>query len=101
MLALANRVDDQAFMLIGVEDKTKKPLGVKGVTEEQLQQVVSQYCTPPILFSSKLYLWSRGVQIGAIRIRNSHFKPHILKTKYQGIWTLPTARSRRFAKAES
>ena len=80
MLALANSVDDHSCLILGVEDKTRKLVGIKNVTEEQVQQVVSGECRPPIFFSFEIVQY-RGVSIGVIQIRNSHFKPHMLKKK--------------------
>jgi len=79
MLALANSTNEEpAYLIIGVEDKTKQPVGFTNITEEQLQQVVSEYCTPPILFSFKTIKY-HDVPLGVVRIEPSEFKPHTMK----------------------
>lgn len=67
MLALANSTIDRSYVVIGVEDKTKKPIGCSDLREEQLQQILSNYCRPPINFKFHLVNYA-GVQLGVIEI---------------------------------
>lgn len=49
--AIANSRGGRGYIIIGVEDKTRKIIGVdisRFPTEEQLQQIVSSRCEPPI-----------------------------------------------------
>lgn len=49
VLSLANTQIRSGYVIIGVEDKTKALVGLKNkITEEQIQQIVSEYCRPPI-----------------------------------------------------
>ena len=81
LLALANSQVDQSFLIIGIEDKTKKPVGFTGVTEEKLQQIVSRYCRPPVdlEFHEVAY---QGTLVGVIQIFH-RYKYHTLKESYK------------------
>lgn len=49
--ALANSVGGRAYLIIGVQDKSKKIVGVEDKTslnEERMQQIISSRCDPPI-----------------------------------------------------
>jgi hypothetical protein len=70
-----------AYLIIGVEDKTKNLVGVKGLTEEQLQQIVAAYCKPSIPFSYKI-VDVAGAQIGVMQFFCSNLRPHMLKTRF-------------------
>lgn len=49
VLSLANTPIRNGYIIIGVEDKTKVLVGLKNkISEEQIQQVVSEWCHPPI-----------------------------------------------------
>ncbi len=80
ILALANSSQGPSYFIIGIEDTTRQPLGVKHLTEEQLQQVVSYYCKPPIHFSFQIVPY-RDTPIGVLEIFQSYSKPHTLKAK--------------------
>lgn len=81
ILALANTVTDSAYMIIGVQDKTKAILGLQQkLTAEQLQQTVGEYCKPPIVFNYREYE-IKGKLLGVIRVFPGH-KPHTLKRRY-------------------
>jgi hypothetical protein len=81
LLALVNSPVNQSFLVVGIEDKTKKLLGFTGITEERLQQIVSRYCRPPIdlEFHSVDY---QGVLVGVIQIFH-RYKFHTLKESYK------------------
>lgn len=81
VLALANSSHHPSFLIIGVRDKTKDLVGVKGISEEQLQQIVGRYCKPPIPLSYEVVEYN-GVTIGVVQILRSNFKPHTLKTRF-------------------
>lgn len=80
MLALVNSARDYAYLILGVEDKTKRVVGIRGVTEEQLQQLVAGYCYLPFHFSFKI-LDYKGKPVGVVRIPHSNSRPHTLKQK--------------------
>lgn len=100
ILSLANSPGGPAYLLIGVEDKSKKPIGLiedHGITEERLQQLVNQYCTPPLEFSFSLVALN-GIPIGIVEVPPSVSKPHWLTEDIAGRnekgeeWKLPKGR---------
>lgn len=78
--ALANSRGGRGYLIIGVEDKTKKIVGVeKGILiEEQIQQIVSARCEPPIPISLHLVPVD-GKQVGVITIYDGEQKPYQLR----------------------
>src|SRR6266496_5586277 len=49
VLSLANSPIRNGYLIIGVEDKTRALAGLKNeINEEQIQQVVSEWCRPPV-----------------------------------------------------
>ncbi len=81
ILALANSCTSQSFLIIGIEDKTKRAVGCQGITEEKIQQIVNRYCRPPIDFDFYLVPY-QDVQIGVIQIYHRyHF--HTVKESYK------------------
>jgi hypothetical protein len=48
VLALANSPIRVGYLILGVEDKTKKIIGIENVTEEQIQQILAEWCRPAI-----------------------------------------------------
>jgi hypothetical protein len=82
MLALANSAVDRSHLVIGVEDKTKRLVGVNGITDERLQQVIAAECKPPIIFSSSV-LEYEGVPLRIVQIPKSQLRPHTVKKKFE------------------
>lgn len=81
LLALVNSPANQSFLIVGIEDKTKKPVGFAGITEEKLQQIVSNYCRPPIDLEFHTVDY-QGVPVGIIQIFH-RYKFHTLKESYK------------------
>jgi hypothetical protein len=81
VMALANSAQTSSFLVIGIEDKTKKAVGVSGLTEERVQQIVAEHCKPPIPFSYTNAAY-KGVSIGVLQIPRSNLKPHTFKSRY-------------------
>lgn len=75
MLALVNTHVSPAYLIVGVDDATGKPIGYEGITEEQLQQVIDTNCKPAIYFSFHTVAVN-GVNLGVITIPRSTNKPH-------------------------
>ncbi|MEP0806968.1 MAG: putative DNA binding domain-containing protein [Chloroflexota bacterium] len=49
ILSLANSLNERAYLIIGVDDETRRPVGLKHpISEEQIQQIVQGWCRPPI-----------------------------------------------------
>lgn len=80
MLSLVNSPDSPAYLVIGIEDKTKRFVGIKDLTEEQLQQVIDDNCIPPIRFLFRI-IPIDDVEVGLITIPHSNRKPHTVKKK--------------------
>jgi hypothetical protein len=80
LLALANSPTSQSFLIIGIEDKSKKPIGLSRITEEQLQQIVSHYCRPPIDFDFHVVEY-QGALVGVIQLFH-RYPFHTLKETY-------------------
>ncbi len=70
LLALANSTpkDSEAYLIIGVEDKTKNLLGMETeLPEEQIQQLVAAWCYPPLSFRVETVTY-QGKRLGVITI---------------------------------
>jgi predicted HTH transcriptional regulator len=81
MLALANSPGNPAYLLIGIEDKTKNPIGMGDIKEETLQQIIEDNCKPTIRFSFES-VKIKDIEIGVITIPHSTRKPHTLRKKF-------------------
>jgi hypothetical protein len=82
MLALANTTNEEpAYLLLGIEDETKRLVDFEDVTEEQLQQIIADNCRPPIVFSYRTVDY-QGSEVGVVKIEPSEGKPHTTKTRY-------------------
>lgn len=78
--AIANSKGGRGYIIIGIEDKTKKIIGIstEDITEEQIQQIVSSRCDPPIPISLE-FEKIQGKTIGIISIYDGHQKPYQLR----------------------
>ena len=86
LLALANSAIGHAYLVVGIEDKTRKVVGLKdehNFSEERVQQIVRQYCTPPIKFIFEVVLVN-GLSVAVITIPESNTKPHWLIKDIEG-----------------
>ncbi|HWR61526.1 MAG TPA: RNA-binding domain-containing protein, partial [Clostridia bacterium] len=78
--AMANSKGGRGYIIFGIEDGTKSILGIEGkrYTEEQIQQIISQRCDPPV--SVKLELINlNGKQVAVLTIYKSSQKPHQIR----------------------
>lgn len=75
--ALANSKGGRGYLIIGIEDKTRKIVGIDKVefTEEQIQQIISSRSEPPIPISLD-FVKLEGKNIGIITIYQSNQKPY-------------------------
>lgn len=78
--AIANSRGGRGYLILGVEDKTKDLIGVdpEDLKEEQLQQIVSSRCEPPIPVSLE-YVEYKNIIIGVINIFDGNQKPYQLR----------------------
>jgi len=78
--AIANSRGGRGYIIFGVADQTKEILGVEGTryTEEQVQQVISQRCDPPV--TVKLDMVPVGEkQVAVLTIYKSSQRPHQIR----------------------
>lgn len=75
--ALANSRGGRGYLVIGIEDKTKRVLGVDRLsfTEEQIQQIVSSRCEPPIPISLE-FIDYENKKVAVITVYQSSQKPY-------------------------
>ncbi|WP_195986638.1 ATP-binding protein [Clostridium sp. D53t1_180928_C8] len=79
--AIANSKGGRGYLIIGVEDRTKRLVGInkaKALDEEKIQQVVSSRCEPPIPIKVEIVNLD-GVDIGIITIFDGGQKPYQIK----------------------
>ena len=67
VLSLANSSVERAYLIVGVRDKTKDLVGISGITEEQIQQVVANWCRPAIGFDFEVVEYE-GSELGVMTI---------------------------------
>lgn len=79
--AIANSKGGRGYIVVGIEDKTKELIGLdesEVFTEEQVQQIISSRCEPPIPISVDEYN-IKGKRICIITIYDGEQKPYQLK----------------------
>ncbi len=78
--AIANSRGGRGYLIIGVEDKTKKVVGIEkdSLNEEQVQQIISSRCEPPIPISLEIVDYEE-VYVAVITIFQSNQKPYQLR----------------------
>jgi predicted HTH transcriptional regulator len=78
--AIANSKGGRGYIIIGIEDKTKKVVGIDGlqITEEQIQQIVTSRTDPPIPISLEFVEYS-GKTLGIINIYDGPHKPYQIR----------------------
>lgn len=78
--AIANSKGGRGYIVIGVEDKTKKVVGIekKNYNEEQIQQIISSRCEPPIPVVYETVDYEEKI-IGIITIYDGGQKPYQLR----------------------
>lgn len=67
VLALANSPVHPAYLLLGVQDKTKKIIGIEDITDERLQHIIAEWCHPPVDFNFHV-LELQGKKVGVLEI---------------------------------
>jgi predicted HTH transcriptional regulator len=78
--AIANSRGGRGYLIIGVEDKTKKIIGMDAseFKEEQLQQIISSRCEPPIPISLDFVVYE-SKSLAIITIYDGGQKPYQLR----------------------
>jgi len=77
VIAIANSRGGRGYILFGIEDKTKIPLGIdpKDFNEEQIQQIIYNRSDPPVPVNIE-FVEYEGVMLAVLTIFKSHHKPH-------------------------
>lgn len=75
--AIANSKGGRGYIIFGIEDKTKRVVGIEEMPylEEQIQQIISQRCDPPIMIRFDMVSYDEKA-IGVLTIYKSSQKPH-------------------------
>jgi predicted HTH transcriptional regulator len=78
--AIANSRGGRGYIIIGIEDKTRKITGIdaKAYTEEQIQQIISSRTEPPIPIVYELVPYEEKI-VGVITIYDGGQKPYQLR----------------------
>ncbi|APM38145.1 AlbA family DNA-binding domain-containing protein [Clostridium kluyveri] len=78
--AIANSRGGRGYLIIGVEDKTKKILGIgeANFDEEKIQQIISSRIDPPIPISLEIFKYE-GKKIAIITIYDGPQKPYQMR----------------------
>jgi len=77
VIAMANSIGGRGYIIFGVEDKTKKIIGITppDYKEEQVQQIIYNRCDPPIPISLD-FIDYEGKTLAVLTVYKSHHKPH-------------------------
>ncbi|WP_298845837.1 AlbA family DNA-binding domain-containing protein [Clostridium sp.] len=78
--AIANSRGGRGYIIIGVEDKTKRIIGIDAneFKEEQIQQIISSRCEPPIPVSIDFIVY-QSKNVAIITIYDGGQKPYQLR----------------------
>ncbi|MHC6178528.1 AlbA family DNA-binding domain-containing protein [Clostridium sp. JNZ X4-2] len=78
--AIANSRGGRGYLIIGIEDKSKKVLGISEInfSEEKIQQIVSSRIDPPIPVSLEILQYN-GKNIAVINIYDSPQRPYQMR----------------------
>lgn len=77
VIAMANSRGGRGYIIFGVEDKTKRILGISppDFKEEKIQQIIYNRCDPPIPISVDV-LEYEGKTLAVLTVYKSRHKPH-------------------------
>lgn len=81
VIAIANTEGGRGYILYGVEDKTKRLVGIKEISdniEERIQQVIAYRSVPPVPVSFEV-VEIKQKQIGVLTIFKSRQVPHQMR----------------------
>ncbi|WXR61696.1 RNA-binding domain-containing protein [Peptostreptococcaceae bacterium AGR-M142] len=78
--AIGNSRGGRGYIIFGVEDKSKKIIGIKkdDLLEEKIQQIIANRLDPPIPIKIE-YIYYKNKYIGVLTIFRSIQKPHQLR----------------------
>lgn len=77
VIAMANSRGGRGYIIFGVEDKTKRILGIDpgDFKEEQIQQIIYNRCDPPVPISID-FLRADGKLVAVLTVYKSSHQPH-------------------------
>lgn len=78
--ALANTRGGTGHLIIGIDEATGQPTqgGALGITADQIQQIITTYCAPPMHVEIETTPWASGDPILVITVSRSDRKPHMV-----------------------
>lgn len=78
--AIANSKGGRGYLIIGIEDKTRSIIGLDKVkfSEEQIQQLVSSRCEPPVPISLE-FIEIYGKKLAVINVYDGEQKPYQMR----------------------
>lgn len=86
ILSLTNSPGGIAYLVIGLDDKTREIVGLQnssGLEDEKLQNLVREYCSPPVQFRFEV-VEINSVAICVLIIPPSGLKPHYFNKEMRG-----------------
>ena len=77
VIAIANTRGGRGYLIFGIDDKTKKVIGVnpENYVEEKLQQIIYHRCDPPVPISIE-FIKIDGKIVAIMTVYNSNHQPH-------------------------
>ncbi|WAM31092.1 RNA-binding domain-containing protein [Caldicellulosiruptor naganoensis] len=77
VIAIANSRGGRGYIIFGVEDKTKRIVGINddNITEEKIQQTISSRCDPPVSIKFEIVEYE-SKKLGILTIYKSSLRPH-------------------------
>lgn len=79
VIAMANSRGGRGYIIFGIEDKTKKVLGVnpRDFHEEQIQQIIFNRCDPPVPISVEFVEYQNCI-LAVLTVFRSSQQPHMM-----------------------
>lgn len=81
VIAMANSRGGRGYIIYGVEDKTKRVIGVNPgyYKEEQIQQIIYNRCDPPVPISVE-FIEYEGKLLAVLSVYKSSHQPHQMQS---------------------
>jgi len=81
--AMANTRGDPGYLVIGVDETIRLPGpgGAVGISADQVQQIITAHCSPPVEVDVEILPWVSGEPILVITVPRSDRKPHVVKER--------------------
>lgn len=78
--AIANSKGGRGYIIYGIQDGTKNIIGIEEIKyrEEQMQQIISQRCDPPVQLTFEIVQLDNKA-VGVLTIYKSNQKPHQIR----------------------